>query len=163
MDEVKAQIQTLTAFMLDRFEKIDERFEQIDQRFEKIDRQFKQIDKRFIELRTELKEDISNVGASLRSDIANVESGLRDEIRALELKNNVRFDELAAGQAKLEASQADFKAQLTRLEERLFYAEGTRETQADVLYHEHKDDTKRLLHRIRNHEQRLKRLEQRAV
>lgn len=107
-------------------------------------------------VRAELREDIANVETNLRGEISAVERNLRDEIKALEHKNNVRFDELAAGQAK-------FQAQLTRLEERLFYEEGTRETQAEVLYREHKGDAKKLRQQVRDHEQRLKRLEQQAA
>lgn len=149
MDEVKAQIQDLTNLMLDRFEQIDKRFEAVDQRF--------------TELRTELKEDITNVETNLRGEISAVERNLRDEMTALEHRTNVRFDDLAAGQAQLaagqakfEANQADFKAQLTRLEERLFHEEGIRETQAEAIFDTSSQQYRQLDKRLRVVERQLK-------
>lgn len=148
MDDVNAKLEIISNTLVE----MGKQFKQIDKRFEQIDKRFEQIDKRFTELRTELKQDI-----------ASVETSLRDEIAALEHRTNVRFDELAAGQAQLaashaalEANQADFKVQLTRLEERLFYEEGTRETQAEAIFDTSSQQYRQLDKRLRVVERQLK-------
>lgn len=141
MEDVNAKLEIISNTLTDmgkQFKQIDQRFEQIDRRFEQIDKRFEVVDQRFTELRTELKRDIGDV-----------ERNLRNEIKALEHNNNVRFDELAAGQAK-------FQAQLTRLKRGLFYEEGSREVQAEAIFDTSSQQYRQLDERLRVVERQLK-------
>lgn len=114
-EDLSKQIQELTKTVTALTETMHTKFEQIDARLEAIDRHFGRIDEQLADIRQDNRT-------------------LTDTVKDLELRMDMRFAELQAGQDKLQAGQTEIQSEIANLRHKLFHEEGARETVDESIY-----------------------------